>query len=240
MRGFVTYLESLLGSWEALAVPHADAKVIRHDQFLASVSPSHPVFNNAILLDHTAVDKVRRLYASAGPFAVWSGSAVTAGALSAQGFTHAETTHPMVCRLDSLGDGESPIHVRVVADVPVEHIAALNNVTKDLLVGVPGVRAFATEGLEAGAVLIEVGTDVNVSFVATRPECRRRGLASAVLDYALRQAREAGFQTSSLQATPMARGVYQRLGYVPVGTWQEWAPAPSTDASAPTSASPIR
>jgi GNAT superfamily N-acetyltransferase len=227
MTGFETYLGSLLGSWEALAVPHADAKVIRHDQFLASVSPSHPVFNNAILLDHTAVDKVRKLYASAGPFAVWAGSAVTSGALSAQGFALAEATHPMVCRLGAFVDGESPIHVRVVADVPVEQIAALNNVNKDLLVGVPGVRAFATEGLEAGAVLIEVGGDVNVSFVATRPECRRRGLASGVLDFALRQAREAGFQTSSLQATTMAGGVYQRLGYVPVGTWQEWTPAPS-------------
>src|SRR4028119_1805261 len=131
----------------------------------------------------------------------------------------------MVCRLDSLVDGEGSSNVRVVADVPVEHIAALNDVSEDLLLGVPGVRAFATEGLEAGAVLIEVGRDVNVSFVATRPDCRRRGLASAVLDFALRQAREAGFQTSSLQATAMGRGVYQRLGYVPVGTWQEWTPA---------------
>src|SRR4028119_1942716 len=99
----------------------------------------------------------------------------------------------MVCRLDSLVDGEGSSNVRVVADVPVEHIAALNNVSEDLLLGVPGVRAFATEGLEAGAVLIEVGRDVNVSFVATRPDCRRRGLAGGGLDLGPRRAGAVGW-----------------------------------------------
>ncbi len=46
-----------------------------------------------------------------------------------------------------------------------------------------------------------------------------------MLHFALAQAYRDGFQTSSLQSTGMAQGMYRRLGYVPVGAWQEWVPA---------------
>jgi len=184
---------------------------------------SHPVFNNAILLDPRALPEVRSRYRGAGPYAVWSAAPPCARALEDQGYQRAEQTYPMVCPLDGRVSGRaSP--VIPVESVAVEDVAELNQVGPDLLLGVPGVRAFATAGREAGAVLIEVGGDVNLSFVATRPDCRRQGLASAVVDYALVQARADGFHTSSLQATEMACGVYQRLGYVGVGVWQEWTP----------------
>jgi GNAT superfamily N-acetyltransferase len=191
---------------------------------LASVSPCHPLFNNAILLAPGAVQEVARMYEGVGAYAVWSREAATARELAEHGFTRSEVTRPMVCRLDALAAGSLPPGVRVLKDVPVEQIAALNGVSEDLLVGVRGVRAFATKDFAAGAVLMEVGSDVNVSFVATRSGHRRRGLASAVLGVALEQALLDGFRTSSLQSTLMAQSLYQRLGYVPVGTWQEWTP----------------
>jgi ribosomal protein S18 acetylase RimI-like enzyme len=233
---FGTYLESLLGSWELLAAACPGAEVLRHGHFLASVSPCHPVFNNAILLAPGAVQEVTEMYEGVGNFAIWSHDVATARALDEHGFTRAEVTRPMVCKLNELSSGAQAPVVRVLHDAPVEQIAALNGVSEDLLVGLRGVRAYATEDFTAGAVLMEVGSDVNVSFVATRSEQRRRGLASAVLRVALEQAHLDGFRTSSLQSTQMAQGVYQRLGYAPVGTWQEWTPGKVQRVTAETEA----
>jgi ribosomal protein S18 acetylase RimI-like enzyme len=65
---------------------------------------------------------------------------------------------------------------------------------------------------------------VNVSFVATRPAARGQGLATAVTRAALLDARQRGARTASLQATAMAERLYNRLGFQPVGRWQEWSP----------------
>jgi len=66
-------------------------------------------------------------------------------------------------------------------------------------------------------VLIPVDHDVNASFVATLPDARRRGLASALVRVALVDAREQGFLTARPQATPVAERLYGRLGFKPVG-----------------------
>lgn len=114
--------------------------------------------------------------------------------------------------------GSPPVRV----DVDVARIAALNSLPAEVLVGVPGVRGYATDGFTSGLVIVPVGTDVNVSFVATKPEARGRGLATAVTSAALRDARDRGFATASLQSTPTAEGVYERLGFRPVTRIQEW------------------
>jgi GNAT superfamily N-acetyltransferase len=216
MTDFDVYLESLVGSWEALAVPHDDAEVVRDQGFVASVFRRHPVFNNALLLDPCALGEVHNRYQDAASYAVWSGEPAAARALEDHGYQRDEKTYPMVCHLDGWGRGPADPGVRVES-ATVADIAALNHVAADLLLGVPGLRAFTTADREAGAVLIEAGSDVNLSFVATRPDRRRRGLASAVISWALAEARADGFRTSSLQATEMAYGVYQRLGYVCFG-----------------------
>jgi GNAT superfamily N-acetyltransferase len=73
-------------------------------------------------------------------------------------------------------------------------------------------------------VVITVGSDANVSFVATRSTARRRGLATAVTAAALSDARDRGSTTASLQATQMAEQLYAGLGFKPVARWQEWLP----------------
>ncbi|HEY9375940.1 MAG TPA: GNAT family N-acetyltransferase [Jiangellaceae bacterium] len=224
MDDFDRYLSSLVGSWELAAVPHPDAVVIRGKGFIAARFP-YPVLNNAVLTDLSTLDAVRAVYRGA-EYAVWTELADRhlADVMQAGGFRRDVTTRPMLCHLAEaeLDDVDSGT---VLADVDPDRIAALNGVTTDLVRGVPGLRAYATVGFESGLVVLPVGTDVNVSFVATQPDARRRGLAELVTRTALRDARDRGFVTASLQATPMAESIYARVGFRPVGHWQEWVPA---------------
>jgi GNAT superfamily N-acetyltransferase len=224
MNAFDRYVESLVGSWRALAAPHHDAVVARDRGFVASRFPRHPVFNNAALLNPASVDQVLEFFRCVEQYAVWSGDDKTADALQAAGLRRDITTRPMHCRLDALTEATSTAGSVAAIEVEPALIADLNEVSHDLLEGVTGLRAFASEDLRAGLVVIEVGDDANISFVATRPDARRTGLATLVTSAALRRAQANGFSTASLQATPMAERLYGRLGFKPVGLWQEWTP----------------
>jgi GNAT superfamily N-acetyltransferase len=113
----------------------------------------------------------------------------------------------------------------VELDVDPVRVCRLNGVAPDLLTGVPGLRCVATADDTAGLAVQDVGEDVVLSFVATLEQARGRGLASAVTAAALRDAAGRGVRGAVLQATPAAEGLYARLGFVPVGQWQEWQPA---------------
>jgi GNAT superfamily N-acetyltransferase len=193
-----------------------------------------------------AVGPAEAVYAGTGGYALWcrDDDGDTAAVLAGRGYGRAETTRPMVCRLrdptgapgadptarpgadPTAGPGADPAAgPDVLVDADPGPVAALNGVPPHLLRGVPGLRAYATAGYESALILISAGTDVNVSFVATRPPARGRGLATAVLGAALADARRRGARTATLQATPMAERLYLRLGFRPVGRWQEWSPA---------------
>jgi GNAT superfamily N-acetyltransferase len=77
---------------------------------------------------------------------------------------------------------------------------------------------------EAAACLqiLPVDRDALVLLVATLPEARGRGLAGRLLHRALWDAREAGCDMSSLQATRAGEPVYARLGYESHGALQMW------------------
>jgi GNAT superfamily N-acetyltransferase len=64
--------------------------------------------------------------------------------------------------------------------------------------------------------------DFSVTFTATLPEARGRGLAARLLTHALHDARERGCTTTSLQATKMGQPVYERLGYRNLGPLRMW------------------
>lgn len=218
---FDRYLTSLAGSWDALAAPHPDARVVRGDGFLACRCDGHPVLNNAALLRPDALPAARAVFDGTDHYAVWSADAATAAAVEAAGLTPDTTTVPMVCELPEGRPPDDTVH----SGVPPETVADIAGVDPGLLRGVPGLWTFASAGLESCLVLLPAGTDVNVSFVATRGPARRRGLAGRVLRHALAAARARGFRTASLQSTPMAERVYANAGFVPVGHWREWVPA---------------
>jgi GNAT superfamily N-acetyltransferase len=218
---FDRYVESLVGSWERLVVPHPSARVVRGQGFAACRHPN-VMLNNAVVLAPPAVVPARRVFDDAASFALWcrADDVETAAAVAAAGLRRDVTTCAMRCELSAVRSPVSP--VRVLRDVDVVRIAELNGVPGDVLVDVPAVHGYATERFDAGLVLIEVGSDVNVSFVATRPEVRRRGLAGAVVATALCDARQFGSTTATLQATPMAEGLYLKLGFARVARIQEW------------------
>lgn len=68
----------------------------------------------------------------------------------------------------------------------------------------------------------DVGDTAGVFMVATAPEGRGRGLASEVMRGLLAGARARGMVASVLQATPQAKGMYQRVGYRDLGAWVDW------------------
>jgi GNAT superfamily N-acetyltransferase len=80
-----------------------------------------------------------------------------------------------------------------------------------------------SDGVPACTVLTyENGGECGIYLVATLPEARGRGLATAVMIHALLRARGRGCTTSSLQATQRGRPVYQRLGYRDIGAVHMW------------------
>jgi GNAT superfamily N-acetyltransferase len=65
-----------------------------------------------------------------------------------------------------------------------------------------------------------------VALVATQPEFRKRGLARGITSYSVEQAeRASGLQRTLLHATPMARSIYESLGFRTVTTFPMFLPA---------------
>jgi GNAT superfamily N-acetyltransferase len=65
-----------------------------------------------------------------------------------------------------------------------------------------------------------------VALVATRPDFRKRGLAKRITSYSVEQAQKAsGLRRTLLHATPMARSIYESLGFRTVTTFPMFLPA---------------
>lgn len=216
------YLDGLAGSWRGFAAGRDGAVVVRSSDLLALRHPD-PVLDNAVLLRPAGLAQALDLLADAPSPAVWTAidDAATTAAVRAVGWRSDTTTTPMVRRLD-LPLPLPAAELAVELDADPARVCRRNGVAPDLLAGVPHLHAVMTADDAAGLVVQDAGDDVVLSFVATRPDARGRGLATAVTLAALRHAVARGRQAAVLQATPAARGLYARLGFVAVGGWQEW------------------
>jgi GNAT superfamily N-acetyltransferase len=74
----------------------------------------------------------------------------------------------------------------------------------------------------AVALALHLEQDCGISFVATTPSARRRGLATQVMHEALGVARAAGLTTTTLQATEAGERLYRSLGYRRLCDMQLW------------------
>ena len=200
--------------------------MVSEPDFVAARFP-YAVLNNALLWNLAALPRLREVYAGEPSYAVWTEvhDAPAAAALADAGFRREVTTLPMVCRLDKPVDEPLQSWSTVSSDAAPAQIAALNGVPPALLEGVPGLRCYATIDGRSGLVAQDLDDAVVVSFVATVPAARGQGLASMLTRRVLLDARSRAAAVAVLQATPMAERIYQRLGFVPVGQWQEWVPA---------------
>lgn len=84
------------------------------------------------------------------------------------------------------------------------------------------------DGRPASKAVLHVDNGVaGIYGVATTEAGRGRGLATLLCATALEAARTAGADRTVLHSTPMARSLYQRMGYRDVTTFEMWA-APDT------------
>jgi GNAT superfamily N-acetyltransferase len=67
--------------------------------------------------------------------------------------------------------------------------------------------------------------DCGIYMVGTSQAVRRRGLATPLSAHAVAEAARRGCATASLQSTPMAEGLYARVGFRDLGCLREYVPA---------------
>ncbi|MBO0698106.1 MAG: GNAT family N-acetyltransferase [Zavarzinella sp.] len=90
----------------------------------------------------------------------------------------------------------------------------------DLVVGTTTTTAYGTDLAWVGMVLVD-------------PDFRRRGIATTLMETALRHLDRLGVRTVKLDATPAGRLVYERLGFVTEHVFERWSgPAPAACAPA--------
>jgi ribosomal protein S18 acetylase RimI-like enzyme len=91
-------------------------------------------------------------------------------------------------------------------------------VTSGFRVGKPGSKAHVWQAWREGQPVAKVGLylgseSAGIYAVATKPEARRLGLASLLTLTALTHARNSGYRLAVLHSTPMAKGLYESIGF---------------------------
>ncbi|MCW2954596.1 MAG: GCN5-related N-acetyltransferase [Conexibacter sp.] len=220
--------------------------------FLTPTAPTQSIVNGVICDSAHALaahlDDVTAFYRAAGVshWMVWTapGDAASAARLRAAGHLCEYEPQAMWLALDELreppADPDAP-PFELVREPHALEIAILNEHANGLPAGAFGA-AFA--GLRdrrfhrylarvAGApaaclVTFDHGGDCIVNWVATAPAAQRRRLAGRLLHAALRDARERGARSSTLQSSYEGERLYEGLGYVAkgrLGMWLSGSPA---------------
>jgi len=218
---------------------------VERDGLVAAIVPSCPnqsVVNGAVYADGDALRAARaeleQAYRDAGvrTWRVWveDRDTETAAWLERSGHTLAVAPRAMTVDLptQALGD-DGDLECRRGADGAV--LATLNEQayglpagefsgTIERFSGSPVQMYFAYQDGEpaAGLLTVDEGGDCGVYCVATRPASRGAGLATGLMRRALREARERGCATSSLQSSDAGYPIYRRLGYEDRCAIQVW------------------
>jgi len=213
---------------------------------ITPATPSRSLFNAVVYADGDALlrrrDELEEAYAESGieAWTVWArpGDERVAQALRSAG--HSLDARPllMAARLDRLDLAGR--HDAALALEPEATFATVAGVADlafgvspehsfvPVLEGVPvdGARPWVAcvDGRPASALVTFVReSDCYVTFVATPPQFRGRGLAGELLRSALRAARDEHAATSTtLEASALGAPVYERLGYMTLGELGMW------------------
>lgn len=127
-----------------------------------------------------------------------------------------------------LAPAEAPRHAEVAArgfGAPVEIFAALTSPP----VSDESALAFYVGEIDGVPVVtglgVRLGDSVGIFNVATPPEHRRRGYGAALTARIVADARADGAGWAWLQSSDDGLGVYERLGFETVATWECWISA---------------
>jgi ribosomal protein S18 acetylase RimI-like enzyme len=233
--------ETLLASWEAYAQGSPGATVHREDGVAIALFPHPPeriLYNNAVLergmgpaRRARAVQAMAAAYQAAGidRYAAWvhETDEPLRAELTGRGYTVDDATRAMGLSLADV----SPPAVRVELGVPDwdEHLRIIG-APAGLLAAADRRALHVVVGRLAGedvttALAFDHAGDCGIYNVATLEGARRRGLATALTAHCLREGVRRGCSTASLQASPMAEGVYAAVGFRDLGRFLEYVPA---------------
>ncbi len=233
---------TLVQSWLYLAGGSPGAEVIETNDAAIAVfvhSPDREFLNNAVLargvadLDAT-LDTIERAYVSRGVerYAVWvhESDAAVAHEVETRGYSYDSSTRTMAMPIADLVEVDASMLDLVEPTLErFWHVDGLDGIVPDL----SAERAnfyIARLGGEDAAMLMafDHDGDCGIYMVGTRPAARRQGLATALSAHAIKQARERGCMTVSLQSTEMAESVYTRVGFRDLGRFEEYMPIQSS------------
>ena len=232
--------DTLLGSWTALAQLSPEAKLIRTSTVVAAVFPCWAALNNAIMLttaDSTttasAASQLVPGYAEAGvgAWALWIPSRATDldapdSVRDVSGLTRDTTTLVMqatlprgLCQHDSVVRTSIATATRA-SDEPVP-MSDIEEPEGPL--NLAGWVLIHDQVAVAGAWSFLHDNDCGIYAVGTVPRWRRRGVARALVEHVLAEARLLEARTATLQSTRMGQPLYESLGFQPAGRYEEWA-----------------
>lgn len=219
------------------------ARVAELPGVTASVVPATPdrSLMNSIVYEapadlERALPDLAEMYSEAGirAWTVWVPAADERSAALLSDAGHVMDADPAVMCMELGGfDLPRPGDVDLVEDPTVETFMELNDRaygfdTPDLVTGIrelPGV-VFNVARLDGEPIACAGGHDHDgdccITFVATLPAARGRGLARKLMILALRDAIDRGCTTASLQATKMGYPIYAKLGFRDLGPLQMW------------------
>ena len=232
---------TLLASWRALAALSPGARTFRSSLAAGAVFPAWGALNNAIALNPAGPDGYDNCVAATTPryaragvqaWALWVPSLCTDfespdAVLRVGALKRDTTTLVMQCALSR----RFPPHRNVIrtsvaiagraGDEPVPE-GQFNTLSGER--GIAGWVMVQNGHAVAGAWSLVHRGDCGIYAVATVPEWRCRGIARALVGHVLADAERRGARTATLQSTPMGQRLYQSLGFVPVGRYEEWVP----------------
>jgi GNAT superfamily N-acetyltransferase len=240
------WFELVLGNQPPLWHLFADAsggRMVDDGDIQAAIIPASPnrSFFNSVFYDDPgrlveALPRLDQEYEGAGvnAWTVWipaDDDQARAG-LEEAGHVLDAVPRAMALELSELKLPEPDPALEIRVDPDMEAVRRINEVAYGYPPGdfppiapLPDTEVYfaALDGDTVGTVLTwDRGPDCEITFVATLPEARGRGVARRLLGHALEQERERGRLATTLIATKLGFPVYEALGYRDVGGLQMW------------------
>jgi GNAT superfamily N-acetyltransferase len=227
----------------ALYVEAIGGELFVEDDIQAAIIPASPnrsFFNSVWYADaEHLVDALPRLaavYDEAGvnAWTVWIPAAdeTAKAGLEAAGHVLDATPRTMGLELSNLEVPEPDPELEIRPEMDMELIRWINETAYGYPAGdfppmapMPDTEVYLgiLDGETVSAVLTwDRGEDTEITFVATLPEARGRGISGRILAHALERERERGKLGSTLIATKLGRPVYEKLGYEDAGGLEMW------------------
>lgn len=243
-RDYERMLNSMRAFFRLVGRSSEGAHVIELDGVMGSVCPKVPERSlpNSVVYESenaliAAIPELTRRYDEAGidAWTVWVPEEDASAADALRDAGHVLDADPAAMTLELDGVSEPPEIDYRTGDDQMPAVAHINDnaypfegtpftdFSSQHPHGVTNNYVAYVEGEPAAAlVILPVDGDASVWDVATLPEARGRGLCARLMQRALWDARHAGCDFSSLQATKLGEPVYARLGYESHGALQMW------------------